>query len=228
MFCKNCGEQLPDNAIFCKKCGTKVVNTLSSPPAMPSKKNIPAKPYSTGKKIMLGILVLIILIFGSIGIHNKKHADPPAAQPTAAEQQQQPKQEQKEAPKKAQPAPNTPQIALDGIQIKKNSWGEPQLHLDIRNTDAEKTIDKYRIVVYAFDSNGLLIKSSINEATCYHGSGESPIAPGETLKNTRTWTLHGFDNGQKFRAKVIYLHYTDNTEWKAASGQDISLTGTIS
>ena len=24
MFCKNCGNQLPDNALFCGSCGTKV------------------------------------------------------------------------------------------------------------------------------------------------------------------------------------------------------------
>lgn len=24
MFCKNCSNQLPDNAAFCSKCGTKV------------------------------------------------------------------------------------------------------------------------------------------------------------------------------------------------------------
>ncbi|MCR5439313.1 MAG: zinc-ribbon domain-containing protein [Selenomonas sp.] len=224
MFCKNCGEQLPDNAHFCKKCGIPIaVNPVRKLPA-------PSGSPSKSIKIILAVLAIVILIFGSIQVHNRKLAEHPSSQPTVEEQQQQqqPKQEQKAAQKKPQPAPNTPQIALDGIQIKKNAWGEPQLHLDIRNTDAEKTIDKYRIVVYAFDSKGLLLKSSINATSCYHGSGDFPIAPGETLKSSKSWILHGFDNGQKFRAKVIYLHYTDDTEWKAANGQDISLTGTIS
>jgi hypothetical protein len=220
MFCKNCGEQLPDNAHFCKKCGTPITdNPIRKVP-------LPSSSPSISSKIILAILLIIILIFGSIQVHNRKLAAQSGAQPAAEEQQQ-----QKQAPKPAkesQSASNTPQISLDGIRIQKSSWGEPKLHLDIHNTDAEKTIDRYRIVVYAFDSNGTLVKSSTNDASCYHGSGDVPIAPGETLKSTVVWTLHGFDNGQKFRAKVIYLHYTDNTEWKPISGQDISLTGTIS
>ena len=26
MFCKYCGEQNPDNAVFCKKCGGKLID----------------------------------------------------------------------------------------------------------------------------------------------------------------------------------------------------------
>ena len=29
MYCVNCGQNLPDNAVYCSKCGTKILNSIN-------------------------------------------------------------------------------------------------------------------------------------------------------------------------------------------------------
>ena len=68
MFCMNCGTKLPEEALFCYKCGTPVVSDIapdtSPPPEAISKPEVPKTPtdyYGTeiinGKKI--NILVIL-------------------------------------------------------------------------------------------------------------------------------------------------------------------------
>ena len=48
MFCVNCGKQLPDNALFCNKCGHRVITAPKSEiPAAPEKKQ-PAEQQANG------------------------------------------------------------------------------------------------------------------------------------------------------------------------------------
>ena len=67
MFCKHCGNQIPDNATFCSHCGNAVQTTTPPTP--------PVNPYyapqqGNGKfpvvSLVLGILGIILAIIPSI------------------------------------------------------------------------------------------------------------------------------------------------------------------
>ncbi len=78
MICKQCGEQLPDSAKFCSKCGAKVESTGEiqesnfSGPEKPIGKQVPSGKSSNtnGKKnkkwtaVIIGLLVLILIVGG--------------------------------------------------------------------------------------------------------------------------------------------------------------------
>lgn len=46
MFCKNCGEQLPDNAHFCKKCGTHQLRIIQFAKSLCPAAHLPYLPKS--------------------------------------------------------------------------------------------------------------------------------------------------------------------------------------
>ena len=94
-YCTKCGAQLPDEAVFCGACGCKceplvietkekVVNVVVSDEPPTAQKTTAAKPSKDGKteekagkpiwKGCLGFLlpiVLVILLFGLIGLLSK-------------------------------------------------------------------------------------------------------------------------------------------------------------
>jgi len=95
MFCKNCGNQIEDGALFCSQCGTKIdfvdtPNTESQNDEDTKTDNAVAAEIteneitsesstnlraSKGKKIVLAVLVAILLIglyFGNIKLYKKR------------------------------------------------------------------------------------------------------------------------------------------------------------
>lgn len=56
MFCKNCGAEIPDNAVVCPKCG---VATSSEPKVTPTVTELQRAPKSIGGFIcgLLGFLL---------------------------------------------------------------------------------------------------------------------------------------------------------------------------
>ena len=74
MFCKNCGNQLPDTAQFCNRCGWRVENaqpTVSAqrPPVSPQQPGANAPQYAAAKKkkkfpILAVIIPLVVIVLG--------------------------------------------------------------------------------------------------------------------------------------------------------------------
>lgn len=69
MFCKNCGNQLPDNSEFCNKCGTKTSGETSSQSTLNQpiyNQQIPSAPpkkkKGKGCLITLGIVVVLVIV----------------------------------------------------------------------------------------------------------------------------------------------------------------------
>ena len=60
MFCKNCGKELPEGAVFCGGCGC---SCNGETPLEPEKKPAPKKPKGNGKIVAL-IIALVILVVG--------------------------------------------------------------------------------------------------------------------------------------------------------------------
>lgn len=62
MFCTSCGEKIEDKARFCPKCGTKVEKEIAGE----------QKAYWKIISAVVGIVVLIILVVGSVYVKSKK------------------------------------------------------------------------------------------------------------------------------------------------------------
>lgn len=77
MFCKNCGKEIKDDAVFCKFCGVKqeaapAAAQESNNPAMAMKKecnsgNQKSQKRPANKKLGCGIAIAVVLIFLLIG-----------------------------------------------------------------------------------------------------------------------------------------------------------------
>ena len=94
MFCKNCGEQIDDNAVICPKCGCATDNYRANGKAQPAaddapsagfsvlcfffpliglilyliwKDTLPLRARSCGKGALIGVIVAVALsIFGTV------------------------------------------------------------------------------------------------------------------------------------------------------------------
>lgn len=64
MFCKNCGKELPDGAVFCGGCGNPCGGNVA---AGPEKLHKPKKSKGKGGIIALIIVLVLILIGGTVG-----------------------------------------------------------------------------------------------------------------------------------------------------------------
>ena len=58
MFCKNCGNQLADDAKFCNKCGTA---TTPAEPVIPNETSKPATDVQTKKSLAWWIILVLVL-----------------------------------------------------------------------------------------------------------------------------------------------------------------------
>lgn len=75
MFCSNCGSEMPNDALFCEKCGTKVeeenvqTNTASPNAAVQS---LPQGKPIDPKMIVIAVAVVVVLLIGGMIIKNRK------------------------------------------------------------------------------------------------------------------------------------------------------------
>ena len=58
-YCKSCGNQLTDNAVFCPKCGTRVGNNNNVSPTVENNKPNQEEGLSTWVKIALGVAGIV-------------------------------------------------------------------------------------------------------------------------------------------------------------------------
>ena len=95
MFCKKCGNKLPDNAKFCNKCGQQInaplkkeEQKIETPKIEPPKVEQPVTPnpipnqnIKTIKsldinKILVGVIVAVVLIVGIVVVSGTKISNP--------------------------------------------------------------------------------------------------------------------------------------------------------
>ncbi len=66
MFCKKCGQHLPDNYVFCKNCGTKVNVSAKDNSPLPIITAAPTVEKAKNKKFIPVIVIAVIVIFAVI------------------------------------------------------------------------------------------------------------------------------------------------------------------
>lgn len=252
MFCKKCGAQLPDDAAFCIKCGVKVDNStnnsLSSPPpekitiapsqaqARPPhtmKKGDRKSDVPTSTKVFIAALLGFALLGCGIAFRNQSRA---SELPTTSTTQQksakelaagkQATKEKTDAEKKAHEEAIKPPVTLSRTIITPNVIGEPTLSLIMKN-DSQKTINAFKLHIYAYDNYGKQVKQFGHGDDHFSAISQREIEPGGTTSSQYTWTLHGFDNGRKFKVQLYSIHFSDGTEWTAEKDQDVSIEGSF-
>lgn len=94
-----------------------------------------------------------------------------------------------------------------------NSIGVPEASIKIINA-WNKTIDAYRVEIRCQDNFGrFLTKYGTGREPRFYGISQDIIRPGE--ESYDTWTLYGYMNATKFYARIIEVHFTDGTTWRA-------------
>ncbi len=66
MFCKKCGQRLPENFVFCNNCGTKVNNSTKDNSPLPISIDTSIVEKSKNNKIIPVIVIVIIVLFAVI------------------------------------------------------------------------------------------------------------------------------------------------------------------
>ena len=62
MFCKKCGVELAEDAVFCPKCGQKQVEEPHPPPEGPKEEKITTQDAVSGGLGIIQIIVAIALV----------------------------------------------------------------------------------------------------------------------------------------------------------------------
>ena len=71
MFCKNCGEENPENAVYCRNCGTKLIEevkkteVIETPPTHNNQNtsNTNTNTTSNGNSDWIGCCLCLVAIF---------------------------------------------------------------------------------------------------------------------------------------------------------------------
>lgn len=72
MFCKHCGKEIDENALFCNYCGGKQKDDIENGEMIPQKENVTQKKNGHGCLIaFVGIIISIILFVGLYGGDDK-------------------------------------------------------------------------------------------------------------------------------------------------------------
>lgn len=132
--------------------------------------------------------------------------------------------ERKEAERKAHEEKIKPPVELSNIIIDTDMIGTPQVAIIMTNT-SQKTIDAFKVKIYAYDNYGKQLKEFGSGSDYFSGISQRELVAGATTSGDYYWTLYGFENGRKFKAQLYSVHFTDDTSWEAESGQDVSVSG---
>lgn len=63
MFCKKCGEKNPDNAIYCRNCGCKLIEDVKKTEVIENQENTTTNPVNNDNSNWMNCCICIIGIF---------------------------------------------------------------------------------------------------------------------------------------------------------------------
>lgn len=216
MFCTKCGKQIPDDSKFCPYCG----NPAETPENMQKRvdkptPHIPDKPPQTSSKkstviaSVIGIAILLGVITMAFNSKPASTTSKPASSTKTT--QVKPKEEVQKIP-----APTS----IENFEIDINVIGEPIAKIQIKN-NSDKTIDGFKVLVSAKDNFGKEVREFGGGKPVASLMSQRKIDPGALSDFRYYWTLHGYENGTKFHAKIYEIHYTDGTSWKASQSDPV-------
>ncbi len=101
MFCKKCGNQIPENAQFCPKCGAPTVhsesastqqNTDDSPSENSGSQTSPGTPEKKGLPrylliIIIAVVAAVVIIIAAVAVHSHRENSIPSDETTKIEQE---------------------------------------------------------------------------------------------------------------------------------------------
>jgi len=225
-------QELPDLSAEADKVSLNNENIESTPDSPNLNSQHDAEKANKHGKRFWGLVLAVMLILVAIAAisspdDNKPSSGAKIVESSNAEDQAAAKkaEEEKEAAiKKAHEEAIKPPVTLNQVTIKPNSIGEPQINLSMTNHSG-KTIDAFKILVYAYDNYGTKLKAFGFGDDAFHGISQDPIGDGETTSPSRYWTLNGFDNGRKFVVRLMSLHFSDGSQWDTEDGQEVTVEG---
>lgn len=62
MFCKNCGKEIKDGALFCAECGTKAIEPPPTEISATPNATVATKKMSKGKIVLIAVFAVLIII----------------------------------------------------------------------------------------------------------------------------------------------------------------------
>lgn len=221
MFCIKCGKQISDDSKFCSFCGASVeksedMQNRVDKPAIEKKNAISAaseEQHSISAKTMIAVsfvfffaIALGVLVLSSgPKLATSKPATPSTTMPAKQEVEVQ-----------KIPAP----ISIERFEVDINVIGEPIARIQIKN-ESDKTIDGYKVLVSVKDNFGKDVREFGSGEPIAHLINQREIAPGDLSNYQYYWTLHGYETGTKFHAKLYEIHYTDGSSWKATQSDPV-------
>lgn len=134
--------------------------------------------------------------------------------------------ERKAQEEKAKQEAQKPPVALSNLVLDRNSIGEPRIGLAVTNT-SNKIIDAFKIRVYAHDNFGKQVEAFGYGSGYFSGISQETISQGKSTSPSYKWTMHGFENGTKFKLQLMEVHFSDGTGWKTDDNQDVSISGEL-
>jgi hypothetical protein len=221
IYCKKCYNELPDNSVFCGKCGQKV----SGKSGVNNKVIILG---AVGVFFVVGIIIISMAVSGSLVVkkgtanngdnkaavngNNKKTADAVknSATPTI------------DPKKKIEDLKANQKVAVESASIKEQSSEYKALYPDmmeviVRNK-TDKTIKNMKTSCLGFDKNGypLKIKGWVSFVESYEFNGKSEdcnIVAGETFGKGKGYQLDPNHGISKILACVSEVEFYDGTNW---------------
>jgi RNA polymerase subunit RPABC4/transcription elongation factor Spt4 len=210
LFCPSCGHQVPSQVNFCPVCGSKIIhpNVSSSAAGQQSTTYPISSPSGKRKQPVFGYVAIIIalIVFGGGGLRSCFLSSPTTTKPATTTT----KQTSKPVEVKKVPLPAN----FKTVSVDVNMIGEPTVTAVLEN-NSDKTIDAYKVCVSAKNNYGDVVKEYGGGKEYYFGLSQRQIPPHQQSDAGYYWTLHGFENGTKFKVELYSIHYTDGTEWKA-------------
>lgn len=226
----NIAKEIPDLSSEADKLSSKDRATNSDSSIIENEYNGSSR-NKHGRRFW-GVIILALIIFiGLIPLitsdDTKSNSTPQVQQSSSAEQSAAAKKADEEkaaAEKKAHEEAIKPPVTLNKVTVKPNSIGAPEVNLSMTNHSG-KTIDAYKILIYAYDNYGTQLQAFGFGKDAFSGISQDPIGDDETTSPSRYWTLNGFDNGRKFVVRLMSIHFSDGTEWNTEDGQEVTIEG---
>ena len=231
MKCKNCGAEISNTVKFCPECGNVNFNNEF----FKEKNNKKTKEDIFHSEICIIISLVILTIFMGMYLKNNEKIKPVTSASsnitnsgTSVKKETEKHQktiEEIEKEKRDAIKANEPVISFESFSVEQNIAGTPEVQLVLKNNDSTKTINAYKVEIFAYDNYGKRLSAfGYNLDECFRGISQREIGPGETSGYDTYWAMYGYDNGTKFVLYLTSIHYTDGTEWTPIEGQAVTCT----